>query len=144
MPRTYPPRPILAVGGLVIRNGAMLLIKRGKEPGLGRWSIPGGAVEVGETLAEGLTREMMEEVGLPVRVGPLVEIIERIFRDPQGRVQYHYVIHDYICINQTDEPISGSDAAEAIFAAPDEWPQYELGSQAIRILTKAMSMAEKL
>lgn len=143
MSRTYPPRPILAVGGLLVRDGSMLLIKRGKEPGLGMWSIPGGAIKTGETLADGLIREMMEEVNLEVKVGPLVEIIERIFPDEGGKILYHYVIMDYLCICPEGDPKPGSDAADTAFAKPEEWPNYGLAATS-RILKKAMDMALKI
>ncbi|MBW2092943.1 MAG: NUDIX hydrolase, partial [Deltaproteobacteria bacterium] len=124
MSRTYPSRPIIGVGGLLFRGDELLLVKRAKEPGFGRWSIPGGAVEVGETLAQGLAREMAEEIALNVEVGPLVEIVERIFHDPEGKVQYHYIILDYLCFAQNGEPHPGSDVSEVCFVPPEKWPDY--------------------
>ena len=96
--RTYPDRPIIAVGGLLFNGEAALLVKRAKDPGRGRWSIPGGAVKVGESLKAAAVREVAEETGLTVEAGPLVEIVERVFNDQEGRVQYHYIILDYLCL----------------------------------------------
>ena len=130
MSRTYPPRPIIAVAGLLFRGDKALLVKRAKDPGRGRWSIPGGAVETGETLHEGLKREMLEETGLSVEVGPLIEILERILPDNKERIMYHYVILDYLCFaSDSEEPRPGSDASEAYFVGPDQWAEYGLGRQ---------------
>src|SRR5580693_1532186 len=95
--REYPDRPIVGVGGVVISNGRVLLIRRGNPPLEGEWSIPGGTLEVGETLPEAVKRELAEETGIEVRVGEMIEALERIFLDPQGRSKYHYVILDYLC-----------------------------------------------
>src|SRR5689334_9648516 len=92
--REYPQRPVVAVGGVIIANQQALLIRRAKEPRKGEWSIPGGAVETGETLRDALRREIREETGLAVRVGEILEVFDRILPDAQGRVQYHYVLVD--------------------------------------------------
>ena len=139
--RKYPKRPILGVGGLIFNGDELLLIKRGKDPGRGRWAIPGGAVKAGETLAEALAREMMEEVGLTVEVGPLVEMVERVFRDEDGRVMYHYVIMDYLCLPGPETPKPGSDAAELKYVPPEQWTDYGLPAFSIRILEKGRQMA---
>jgi len=144
MGREYPRRPILGVAGLVFEGRSALLVKRGKEPGLGRWSIPGGAVRVGETLTQALVREMAEEVGLEVEVGPLVEVIERIFPDPDGRVLYHYVVLDYLCSAGPGRPRPGSDAAEARYVPQDEWPAYGLPSITVRVLNQGLALAAAL
>src|SRR5271163_3761539 len=102
--REYPERPVVGVGGVVIENGRVLLIRRGGEPLKGQWSIPGGTLETGETLEEGTRREMLEETGLAVRVMELIEVFERIFNDEggsdpaaTGRPRYHFIILDYLC-----------------------------------------------
>ncbi len=139
--RQYPARPILGVGGLIFRDGAALLVKRGKEPGKGQWSIPGGAVRVGEKVAEAVVREIREEVGLTVTVGPLVEVVEKVFPDDEGRPLYHYVILDYLCFSDGGPVRPGSDAEEARFVPPGEWPDYRLAADAARVLRKALDMA---
>jgi 8-oxo-dGTP diphosphatase len=115
--RHYPSGPVLSVAGVVMAGDKVLLVKRGRAPAKGIWSIPGGAVEVGESLEEALKRELMEETGLQVRVGPLVEVVERVLPDDQGKVEYHYVILDYLCFADPEEPRAGSDAAAARWVA---------------------------
>ena len=95
--REYPERPIVAVGGVVIHDSRVLLIKRGQPPLEGRWSIPGGILEIGETIAAGIERELWEETGVRVRVLGLIEIYEKLLRDEQNAPQYHFVILDYAC-----------------------------------------------
>ena len=142
--RQYPARPIPCVGGLAFRDSAVLLVQRAKDPGRGMWSIPGGAVKTGETLVQALQREMMEEVGLEVEVGPLVEVIDRIVPDDDGRILYHYIIMDYLCYPASgEEPRHGSDAAAARFVTPDEWPAYQLPEFSMVVLNKARRMWEE-
>ena len=93
--RSYPDRPWLGVGGIVFQGDRVLLVKRGKEPGRGKWSIPGGAVDIGETVERAVKREIEEETGLQVEVLDLVAVFERILPDPQGKILYHYVVLDY-------------------------------------------------
>ncbi|MFH0809240.1 MAG: NUDIX hydrolase [Pseudomonadota bacterium] len=115
--RDYPDRPIVGVGAVIFRDDSVLLVKRAHAPSAGLWSIPGGAVELGETLAAAVRREVAEEVGLEVTVGPLVTVLDRVFRDAEGRVRYHYVLLDYLCHLAAGEPAAASDAAEARFVA---------------------------
>lgn len=143
--REYPRRPIVAVGGLVFDGRSAALVKRGKSPGLGQWSIPGGALQVGETLTQGVAREIGEEIGLDVEIGPLVETVERIIPDDQGRVKYHYIILDYLCRPVPGGRLrAGSDAADARWAPPEEWPLYNLPDLTVRVLAKALAMAEEM
>src|SRR6476620_7800367 len=94
--RRYPERPILGVGAIVIESGRVLLVERGREPLKGYWSIPGGVVEAGEKLVDGVRREALEETGLEVDPVRVVEIFERIMRDAAGAAEYHYVLIDYL------------------------------------------------
>ena len=120
--REYPERPVVGVGGVLIENGRVLLIRRGAEPLKGQWSIPGGTLETGETLEEGTRREMEEETGLRVRVGDLIEVFERIFPEearkgaPRGRPRYHFIILDYLCERISGEPRAGSDVTHVAWA----------------------------
>ena len=118
--RTYPERPIVAVGAVIVDGDRVLLVKRANEPLKGEWSLPGGAVEIGETLERALVREAREETGLDVEVGPVVDVLDRIVRDAAGRVEYHYVIIDYLCRPRSSIAASGSDADDVRWAGVDE------------------------
>jgi 8-oxo-dGTP diphosphatase len=146
-PREYPERPIVGVGGVVIENGKALLIRRGSEPLLGQWSIPGGTLELGETILEGIARELLEETGLTVRVLDLIEVFERInpysppeSRDPDSRPRFHFVIVDYLCEKISGQTKAGGDATDFAYAAEEELPKYEMTETAMRILRKAFAM----
>ena len=97
MAREYPQAPVAAVGGVVIHDGAVLLVKRAYPPRQGEWSLPGGQLELGESLAEGVRREVREETGLDVEVGAVVDVFDRVHRDEAGRIRYHFVIVDFLC-----------------------------------------------
>ena len=103
--------PICAVGALIFSENQILLIKRGKPPSMGQWSLPGGAVQLGETLQEAVIREVREEVRLNVRPVSVGTVVDRIFKDEKGKISYHYVIIDYVCESTNGEPVAGSDAA---------------------------------
>lgn len=139
--REYPDRPVVGVGGVVIENGRALLIRRGHPPLEGEWSIPGGALEIGETIAEGVRRELAEETGLEVRVLDLIEVFERIFPDGGGRPQYHFVILDYLCERVRGDPRPGGDARDTAWAREGELSQFSLTPAATRVLKKAFFMA---
>ena len=113
MSRTYPKNPVCAVGAIIFRHDSVLLIERGKAPPLGKWSIPGGVVHLGETLEDAVVREVQEETRLTVRPKRIGKVIDRIFRDEGGRVQYHFVIVDYLCEVLEGEPLPSSDAVAA-------------------------------
>ena len=138
--REYPNRPIVGVGGVVIENGHALLIRRGSPPLQGEWSIPGGKLEVGETLVEGVQRELLEETGMEVRVLELIEVFERIFPDASGRTQYHFVILDYLCEAVSGAPRPGGDSTEVARVREDDLENYSLTPAATRVLKKAFSI----
>jgi ADP-ribose pyrophosphatase YjhB (NUDIX family) len=139
--REYPARPIVGVGGVVFIDGRVLLIRRRYEPLAGRWSIPGGAVEIGETLAEGLVREMKEETGLDVEVGPVLDVFDRISRDPDGRVRYHYVLADFLCRVFAGQPAAGSDVSEVVLADPSDLAPYDLTPKTLAVIDAARRLA---
>ena len=97
MKRKYPEQPLVGVGGIIFQDESVLLIKRGKEPALGQWSIPGGVVDLGETLQAAVAREIREETHIEAQPLALVKVLDRIFRDREGRVTYHYVLADFLC-----------------------------------------------
>ncbi len=143
----YPERPVIGVGGVIIDRGRVVLIRRGNEPLLGEWSIPGGTLEVGETLQEGVARELLEETGIEVRVLELIEVFDRIYREngPAGardkkKPRFHYVIADYLCECIGGQPHAGSDVTDLAFAREDELAKFQLTETATRILKKAFAM----
>jgi ADP-ribose pyrophosphatase YjhB (NUDIX family) len=99
------------VGAIIIEGGRVLMAERGKEPLKGWWSIPGGVLETGERLEEGVRREVLEETGLDVEPLAVVEIFERIMRDAEGRAEYHYVLIDYLCRIRGGQPCAADDVA---------------------------------
>ena len=138
---------MVGVGGVIIENGRTLLIRRGSEPLLGEWSIPGGMLELGESLEEGVARELLEETGLVVRVIELIEVFDRIYLEStagtqeQKRPRFHYVIVDYLCERLAGEPAAGSDVTDVAFASEEDLARYNLTETATRILKKAFAMA---
>jgi 8-oxo-dGTP diphosphatase len=141
MAREYPDRPVVGVGGVIIRDGRALLIRRGSPPLEGQWSIPGGTLELGETIAEGVRRELREETGLDVRVLDLIEVFERIFPDGKGRPQYHFVIIDYLCESPVGTPRAGSDVTDTAWAGEKELAHFDLTAAATRVLKKAFALS---
>jgi 8-oxo-dGTP diphosphatase len=142
MTRTYPDRPIVGVGAVVVNDdGQVLLAKRAHEPLKGEWSLPGGGVEIGETLEAAVVREILEETGLTVTVGPVVEVLDRVERGADGRVVYHFVIIDYLCYPIGGTLTCGSDASDARWVPPDDLPSYHLTEKAASVIGKAVSLA---
>lgn len=146
-PREYPERPIVGVGGVLIENGKALLIRRGSEPLLGQWSIPGGTLELGETLQEGVARELLEETGIAVRVLGLIEVFERInpfspleSREANPRPRFHFVIVDYLCEKIGGEAKAGGDATDVAYVTEDDLDKYGLTETATRVLRTAFAM----
>jgi len=145
--REYPERPMVGVGGVIIDQGRALLIRRGSEPLLGEWSIPGGMLELGETLEEGVARELREETGLTVRVIELIEVFDRIYvestagaKEGKKGPRFHYVIVDYLCERVDGQAAAGSDVTEVVFASEEELGRYKLTETATRILKRAFAM----
>ena len=124
-------------------EGRVVLVKRRHEPLAGRWSLPGGAVEVGETLRDGLRRELHEEIGIETRVGPLVELVDRITRDDGGRVRYHYVLADYLCHRVSGELRPGSDAETVALADPADLLPYGLIQETEAVIRRAVGLAAR-
>jgi len=111
--RRYPDRPFVSVGALVIEDGRALMIRRGKEPLKGEWSLPGGAVEIGETLADAVKRELREETGLDAEVGEVIGVFDRIYPDASGRTEYHYILVDFLCRRTSGDPNPAGDVDAA-------------------------------
>jgi len=141
--RQYPERPIVGVGAVIVDDGKVVLIKRKYEPLKGHWSLPGGMVEVGEALDTALTREMQEETGLIVDVGPVIEVFDRIMRDEQRRVRYHFVLIDYLCWPSSGTLRAGSDVDEAIWVDPAALEQYSLTDKATSVIQRGLTLARE-
>ena len=139
--RQYPERPVVGVGAVIVRDGQVLIVKRRYEPLAGRWSLPGGTLELGETLESGLIREMREETGLDVDVGPVIEVFDRIMFDEAQRVRYHFVLVDYLCWPAGGELCAGSDVDEAIFVDPGDLGPYNLTEKAQAVIDRGMELA---
>jgi mutator protein MutT len=137
MQRRYPERPLVGVGAVVIDRGRVLLVKRANQPLRGEWSIPGGMLEAGETLESAVCRELKEETGLDAVAEERIDIIERILRDDQGRVEYHYVLHDYTCRVVSGELRASSDASEARWFSQDELDALKLAPATRAVIDKA-------
>lgn len=141
MSRHYPSHPLVGVGAIVIDGaGEVLIVKRAREPLAGRWSLPGGVVELGETLHDAVVREVREETGLEVVVGRLADVVERVYRDPEGRVEYHYVLLDYVCHPAGGTLGAGTDAAEAVFAAPAALDGYGIAAETRAVIERALAL----
>jgi 8-oxo-dGTP diphosphatase len=131
-----PSAPAVGVGGVVVHEGRVLLIRRGKEPLYGRWVVPGGTVELGEPLERALVRELREETGLEVDPCELLTVFDRIERDGEG-VVYHYVIVDYLCRWRSGEARAASDALDVAWARPEELERYDLPAKALEVVQDA-------
>jgi 8-oxo-dGTP diphosphatase len=138
MSREYPERPILGVGAVVVSRGRALLVKRGHEPAMGQWSIPGGRVKPGETLHDAVRREIREETGLSVEVGRRLRVLERIFRDDSGRVKYHYVLIDYRAVPTGGVLSASSDAADARFFTSRQLAKLGIADITLRVVREAL------
>lgn len=141
--REFPSRPIVGVGAVVIDGRRVLLVRRANEPMKGEWSLPGGAVEIGETLVSAITREVREETGLVVEVGPIVDVLDRLRLDADGRVRFHYVLVDFICRPTAGLLSSGSDAAAATWVELSDLPQYGVAQSAASVIAKAFDQVRE-
>jgi ADP-ribose pyrophosphatase YjhB (NUDIX family) len=145
--REYPARPVVGVGAVVfVEAGAdrgVVLIKRRYPPLAGEWSLPGGVVEVGETLEAAIAREVIEETGLVVEVGAVVDVFDRIMRDDRDHVQYHFVLVDYRCRAIGGCLAPGSDVSEAIVADPSALDAYALTDKALAVIARACAMPDQ-
>ena len=140
--RRYPSRPIVGVGAVILTDdGRVVLVKRKYEPLAGQWSLPGGGLEVGEKLEAGTAREVLEETGLVVDVGPVIEVFDRILVDDTGDVEYHFVLVDYLCRPRAGALAAGSDVADVALADPQALAAYDLTETARKVISKAMELA---
>jgi 8-oxo-dGTP diphosphatase len=141
MAREYPERPIVGVGAVIMSDGKIVLIRRRFEPLAGRWSLPGGMLELGETLEVGVAREMREETGLDVEVGPVIEVFDRITFDETKRVRYHFVLIDYLCRPVSGALEAGSDVDAAVLVEPEKLLEYGLTAKATAVIHRGLQLA---
>ncbi len=133
----YPNRPLIGVGVVVFKGDRVLLIRRGKPPREGQWSLPGGRQRLGERIEAAARREVAEEAGIEIEVGPLVDVVDSITRDDQGVVQYHYTLVDLVAEWRGGEVRAGHDAAEVVWADPSDLAPYGLWRETERIIALA-------
>jgi 8-oxo-dGTP diphosphatase len=139
MKREFPELPLVGVGAIVIDGDRVLLVKRAYPPIQGQWSIPGGVLEVGEFVREAAIREAREETGLVVEPGDLLGVYDRILRDPEQRVQYHYVLIDFLCRLVGGELRAASDAAEVSWFRRTELPALQLAEDTLDVIQKGFA-----
>ena len=140
--REYPARPIVGIGIVVIKDDSVLLVRRGKPPNVGSWTLPGGAQELGETAEEAARRELLEETGLEVDRLHFAATVDNIRRDEAGRVRFHYTIIDFATRWVAGEPVAATDVTEATWAPLDALDDYDLWSEAHRIIAIARKLVE--
>ena len=133
----------MGVGAVIVRDGKVVLIRRRYEPLAGQWSLPGGTLELGETLEAGTAREMLEETGLIVNVGPVIEVFDRITFDDTRRVRYHFVLVDYLCWPVSGELRPGSDADDATFVGPDDLARFHITKKATAVIERGLRLARE-
>lgn len=143
MRREYHNFPILSAGGIIIIDDKVVIIKRKTEPDSGKWTIPGGAINVGEKIRDGLRREIFEETALEVKVGNLIDIAEKIFKDNEGKIIYHYVILDYICKYISGSMKASSDAEELMLVKMDDLDKFELVNGTMRVIEKTFDLVKQ-
>jgi 8-oxo-dGTP diphosphatase len=138
MQREFPEVPLVGVGTIIIEDGRVVLVKRAHPPLQAEWSIPGGVLEIGELVREAAIREAREETGLTVEPGELLGVYDRILRDPDQRVRYHYVLIDFLCRRVAGDLAAASDAAEVGWFTPDKLPGLNLAEDTLDVIQKGL------
>jgi ADP-ribose pyrophosphatase YjhB (NUDIX family) len=141
--RRYPDRPFLGIGALIFDGDSILLAERGHEPLKGWWSLPGGILETGETLIDGIRREVREETGLDVEPEAIFEIFERIMPDAEGRTEYHYVLIDYTCRVIGGALAAGSDVSHAVWVREEDLVAYQITEGTLAVVQRAFKARKK-
>jgi len=139
MQREFPEIPLVGIGAIIIENSRVLLVKRAHPPIQGQWSIPGGVLEVGELIRDAAIREAREETGLIVEPGELLGVFDRILRSPDQRVQYHYVLIDFLCRCVGGELLAATDAAEVSWFTREELPALNLAADTLEVICKGFA-----
>jgi 8-oxo-dGTP diphosphatase len=139
--REYPDVPRVGVGAVVLSHDRVLLVRRGGQPSSGKWSLPGGGLELGETTVQGIERELAEECGLRIRVVGLAGVLDRVVKDAEGRVRYHWVLVDFLAYPESEEICAGSDAAEACWVPIAEVPTLDVTDGLLDMIQRAVALA---
>jgi ADP-ribose pyrophosphatase YjhB (NUDIX family) len=142
MKRDYPDRPIVGVGAVIIHDGRALIVQRAGEPRKGEWTVPGGLLEVGETLRSGTEREVLEETGLVIKAGPVVDVFENILPDATGKTQFHYVLVDLLCHLISGELKAATDVSAARWITFEELDNMELIGKTADAIRAGFAMRE--
>jgi 8-oxo-dGTP diphosphatase len=140
MAREYPAHPVVGVGAVVVRDGKALVIKRAHEPRKGEWSLPGGLLELGESLQDAVRREIKEETSLDIDVGPIIETFDRVHRDDHGKIRYHFVIVDFLCWANRGDAVPGSDADGVAWVTAAEIDDYGVNAHAKAVILKGLQV----
>lgn len=143
MAREYPAHPVVGVGAVVVRDGKALVIKRAHEPRQGEWSLPGGLLELGESLQEAVRREIKEETSLDITVGPIIETFDRVHRDDAGKIRYHFVIVDFVCWPDGGEAVAGSDAEGVAWVTAAEIDDYAVNAHAKEVILRGLNYDQR-
>jgi len=143
MSREYPDRPIVAVGAAVCREGRVLIVRRGRPPGVGIWTVPGGGVDLGERMADAAIREVREECGIEIQVGDVVGILDNIIRDDNGRIRFHYAIVDFEAVYVGGSVHTNEELLDAAWVTPDELDGYGVAASAKHVLLRALELSAR-
>ena len=141
MKRDYPEHPFIGIGAVIVRGDKALLVRRATEPLKDEWSVPGGVLELGEKLRVGAAREALEETGLTVEVGEVLDVFDSIFPDADGRTQYHFVLIDFLCRPIAGEAKAGSDVSEVRWVKEDELAALKLRESIAEVVRKGLASA---
>lgn len=142
MPREYPLQPLIGLGAIVWKDGKVLMVQRGRPPRQGIWSLPGGLQMLGETVVDGIRREIREETGIEIDLLGLVEVVDSVQRDPSDRVLYHFTIIDYAARWRSGEAVAGDDAAAVAWIDPADLHRLETWDETLRVIEKSRSWLE--
>lgn len=140
--RSYPDRPLVGVGGVIIHDGRALIVQRGAEPRRGEWTVPGGLLELGETLRAGVEREVLEETGLVVKAGQVLDVFDSIYPDAEGRTEYHYVLVDFLCELVSGELKPSSDISAARWITREDLEKIELIGFTAQVISKGFERSQ--
>jgi 8-oxo-dGTP diphosphatase len=144
MKRDYPEHPLIGVGAVIVSGGRALLVRRASDPLRGEWSVPGGLLELGEKLRDGVRREALEETGLEVEPGEVLDVFDSIFTDPLGRTQYHYVLIDYLCRPLAGEAHAASDVSDVRWVGVEALAAMGLRPTVEQVVRKGIETAARL